>query len=936
MPVTGSSLLDIKDVNKNLTGVTGITGNTGPIGPTGPHGNTIRGSTGNTGVNLVNISKLNDDFLKFTYSDSTEKFSTSKILGYTGYSKIVLTGITLNTFSILRNSQQNTVINDNGNKYPVDILTVRGICSASQPYVRITTTNDTINVNFEALNLGYIGICGGPDNSIIQNLPGQFQSGITGTKYDEENFAITIQNSNVQETLNIVRPVVFNNAMAVWKIDPDLGSFFYIIRNPNTLSTDAQVKGNVFCIKKPKSGSLSKGLSLYFSAEFKVTGVNTKFYYVLYEKDSDIDIALTTSHNFNLRLDTNGIEWQNNSYFCPTDNKINVLNLISLGSRYLAIPAVYDATSTQNLSRIYPNQLSNSCNPNIQNLQLSSSFTSGMCCPKTCNITGTETMFGLCDGYFYHEINQSGFTYCDLQGSCCTRPDINLPYIKTQKTYCECAESVNNDVNLFYWNPFVGIKNNLSWFDCNLESGCCCKGDGNSKITTEKECISNSYFYQGNGVKCSNGLINICSTGTGGCCDSGNICNDNINATGCLPTKSFLGDSKKCVEFTCSAESIPCLQTIPGYEQLKQGDEFAGGIIAGLFKISKNNIITEHTIISGHSSFKNGTSYQQDNSSIFFPNNLTTYFSQNLNQNYTSVYDYSGYGFTDEESDSENFIVIISKDDLKLSDNNLFLWSKSNFMWGPIYDPNTNEISDIGNSVNSLNPEGYVFAGSSVPNIISPSEYNTLLVNTFLNNKLRNETTDPLEWLSNRSEQQLNGLWMRNYGLYNTARMVGSILAASNSAFGSKYMFDTSIDGTTVTEAIIQYNIDNPPTSNRESSWFIPSHDEMAYIVQQISNNNNFNLNSNLLLIGGEIIEGNYWTSTGSFDLNNNEGITINANTPSMAWYYDVKNNTATSSIKNRLQKYKVRPIKIIRCDGRFSNPSDTNYKLWRLPEVNF
>ena len=31
---------------------------------------------------------------------------------------------------------------------------------------------------------------------------------------------------------------------------------------------------------------------------------------------------------------------------------------------------------------------------------------------------------------------------------------------------------------------------------------------------------------------------------------------------------------------------------------------------------------------------------------------------------------------------------------------------------------------------------------------------------------------------------------------------------------------------------------------------------------------------------------------------------------------------------------YQVRPIRFVRCDGKFANDSDINYKLWKLPNV--
>jgi hypothetical protein len=151
------------------------------------------------------------------------------------------------------------------------------------------------------------------------------------------------------------------------------------------------------------------------------------------------------------------------------------------------------------------------------------------------------------------------------------------------------------------------------------------------------------------------------------------------------------------------------------------------------------------------------------------------------------------------------------------------------------------------------------------------------------------------------------------------------------------YSPNTNFDGNTVTEAIIKYNIDNPPTSVYESSWFIPSHDEMALISYLTKITTDFNINASLAINGHSPIFGNYWTSTGTFDLTNSEGYSDSLTHGSLAWKVNIPDSTVpgASTASTRTDTGKIRPIKIIRCDGRYPTPSDDNYKLWRLPLIN-
>ena len=168
----------------NVLGISGDTGPTGSEGPRGPVGPRILGVTGPSGATLVNIVKLSDNFFEFFYSDGTSKLSESQIIGSQGYAKIALTGVSLAIFSPLSNSLEDQTYND---KFPVDVLTFKGISSNYDPILRIIQTSsetnptapETILVDYSAVNIGFIGISGGTLGNIVENKTGQRQYGIT-------------------------------------------------------------------------------------------------------------------------------------------------------------------------------------------------------------------------------------------------------------------------------------------------------------------------------------------------------------------------------------------------------------------------------------------------------------------------------------------------------------------------------------------------------------------------------------------------------------------------------------------------------------------------------------------------------------------------------------------------------------------------------------
>ena len=920
--------LNIESFNLSATGLTGDTGLTGPRGATGV---SLLGLTGNTGVSLDNIIQQQDYTLRFNYSDN-QVFLSSNIRGPVGEAKISLTGQSMASFSPLRHSLTNQTVSG----LPTDVLTFKNLKSAASPVVSIsynTTSNppDIVYVNYNNTTLGYVGISGSVPYSIVNNTAGQKQIGITGSLYNTGSNAILIQHKNVREGIVSVSPVLLSSSFVYWKVDVTQGTIFNLLPNYTSLTLNGQVNGGVIFIKKPIRGSLSKGISLYFSDGF--TGSSNNLYYALYDDDSDITSGITFSNTFKNNFDFSGVVFQYDSYFCPVRNQYNILNLISLGSRYLAIPAKYDAdtpitTSTQDIDT--------DCNPfTIPELRLSfasyGDLNSGICCPISCGSSGAVSTFKDCEGYFYNNLSLSGNTYCNKLGVCCI--DLNGINTQSESTFCSCATNAGS--HNFVWNPYTALKKNIKDFDCSAalynQTGACCDGVGGCiESLTKEECESKNNFFQGLGTKCiTNDGNNICQSGYGGCCDSGITCNNGITASYCFSNnRTYLGESTVCEDFNCQSSSIPCLQTIQGSAEIRIGDEFADGVVFGLFDPSSSQLF-------GNASFLN--KFVKETTEV---DSIIDLQLSEENIQYASKYDFSGYGFDSTNTcDSEDkFIIVISTEDLEYNSSNTFVWSKTQCMWGPLFEPSTIEVSEI-NEDNMAFKEGYVYEFGS------ESSKLTSLRNTFgYCNVVRNDTNS-IDWLSNRPLMSLNGNWARNYGLYNTERIVGSKLMEiqginQGGATASFYVGLTAIEGDSIASAIIDFNIQNPPTNEYESSWFIPSHDEMAYIMKSCLETEDININSQLSILGHQRIEGKYWTSTGAFNLDDFEGVfgaTGGLTQGSMAYSFSFDSIFSENnySIKeNRTNKYKVRPIKIVRCDGNYAVPGDSNYKLWRIPLI--
>ena len=363
---------------------------------------------------------------------------------------------------------------------------------------------------------------------------------------------------------------------------------------------------------------------------------------------------------------------------------------------------------------------------------------------------------------------------------------------------------------------------------------------------------------------------------------------------------------------------------------------------------------------------------------------------------YKSKYDYHGYGFDSKGCSEYNnlsgeqeqltgpdaYYIIVSLHPMGITGDreivnpneiygatSEFFWGNRGSAWGPLYDQRTGRYSDVSDNYKSKIfrlSEGYWYNQN-----IGPMSLGTIPENTFNSCKrARRLGNGVFEKLQTKSPQTAHGLWHRNWGMYNTIR----ILSADNALYknyndpeGDYYSadFGPGLTGSYVSsfravrlfdDNIISATGATGSNSNNISGWYLPSHDEMAFVASNcIGTYDGFNLNSKLFQLDGIPLDGWYWTSSGGFDeikgftagigegiinpvgATDPSGVTADPGTVSWAMKFDVNGIPENFRVgkKNRTHnKYKVRPIRMVRCDGKYANGSDEYYKLWKLPNV--
>jgi hypothetical protein len=360
---------------------------------------------------------------------------------------------------------------------------------------------------------------------------------------------------------------------------------------------------------------------------------------------------------------------------------------------------------------------------------------------------------------------------------------------------------------------------------------------------------------------------------------------------------------------------------------------------------------------------------------------------------YRTVYDHHGYGFggitssdylsckdlaqleypSSTESKPDSYIMIVSLEPVSVdgennyasySDNrgytHEFVWSNYGCSWGPYINLDNlasgtgifrEEYAQVGSY-----SEGYWFTGNTFGD--SPEYLKNRTFSTC--REARSLGEDWINRLRTRSLQTINGFWRRNWGLYNSLHLAhaDNINYLNYTPRGSEFSyvdFGPAITGGEITAIRATRLLDDNLTSSIQgttandpvvSQWFLPSYDEMAFLAAHCSRDSDnpygfFDLNSSLLAENKVPITGWHWTSTGAFNYEENEGVFAESGVTSgsSAWaMYFAESGVGSdfkSGRKNRFSnKYKVRPIRLIRCDGNHGEEGTNEYKAWNIPPL--
>lgn len=948
--IYGSSPITRTDVSYSY-GFTGPTGNTGPQGPTGNTGQSVTGPTGNTGGNILSITQNVNGTLRFTFSDGTVVGTTATIWGPTGNFYLSGSGFSLAAVNFLANNQalaSYTALD--GAVYQVDIVNFKNLNTNSSPFVSITEEDNSLIVNYDLVGLAFIE-ASGPIGTLLKNAPGDIQVGETGTFHDADSKSTDLQISNVSNRMTVKNSYTSANTN-IWYLDSEESNLFF-------LNGASAANGSWIILKSPRDSNITTAITVVTSPGMNSTKP-VEFYY------SRNNHSSTAPTNFR---EISSVIWPYGDTPCFSDN-YDVFNFISIGGVWYGSQIRKDITLTYedqyyNVAEAYPGagnrdvvfevgslQLRNytvtdlkSCRPTDSNffIPVGSNFAAvtGACCQLDCNCV--ESYNTQCVGHFIPGATcHAGFTLCGTYGSCCLQTGEGQILPCQELSYCDCATIATNSNMSFVWNEFNGLKQSCEDFDCSISFegfGACCDGYGNCTQTRSENCDGH---FQGIGVKCitSNNKA-VCSDGYGACCDSGVTCNNGYTASDCLSqNKTYFGDGTSCNSTSCTPKDIPCFGVVQG-QTLKIGDVYSNGLVVGIFNPNSS-------ICFGNPIF--GASAGNSTYSL-----LTTSGGETTCGLYKTRYDYVGYGFTgteglcDESGDS--YIMLISLHPIILDATktvvNLgntagyyydYVWSHGGNYWGPIFDTQTGVdeeflpsslsskegyIYDYNNTNTQLNLPYMSFAGCGVSRIID----------------------DPKDWQAKNPNISFNGKWFRNYGFMNSVRMINSEYAYYYGKTGeyyttTSYQIVQNATEITAARAMALYNKQKPETNDSISDWYIPSHDELAFIARStLSSNIEENLNIKLLQNNGTPLDGWHWSSTGTFTegsdeyiLNHPDGLTYG--TSAWAIKFDANGNSNLYKVAkaNRTSnKYKVRPIKMIRCDGAYAARGASNNIFWRM-----
>lgn len=928
----------------------GNTGPTGPIGPTGPTG--APGPTGATGSYLIGVSLIGNTLWN-NFSNGFSLAASGTGRGITGPAIYLLDYKNLGTgFSLIRG-----VSNDG-----VPSLTIKPIKIVN---ATITPGNSKITVTAPSTVETTVPIVDSNTSkniTVFKNASNDI-AGVTNAFTDTFVFS------------NLIQPVIFWPSTETSQHNSGwTGPYVSAVSGGLSLTTGAALVVRLKPVIPDNRGLLKNividGTWAGSSGRISTININNPPTDSVGNHVLNIYVrnAQPTSSNskINFRINsTNSIVWQNNLSPCLFDKStgaggntlcnylvtlyfINgqvlgtyrgVQSLIPLSNNCVLINSTKDLNSACNI--VPPGggeRISGTVGREFEEIEFIQTDSAnygytGACCEK--DGTCTTRTASDCKGFFHGTGTTCGSTadfICNKKGACC----VYNGFATTCFDELTCSECLEFNQVTGIVSRFSGTGLRCSEIDCTLNvfEGACCDGLGNCVITTEENCTANDGFYNGNFSTCFNKQSkSICAGSTGACCVDGNC--EQLTFENCANANGiFAGYGKSCSNIECAENSI-CSER--GSQRIIPGSEYGGGIVVGRFIPGSSEIL-------GCSNFFSPTSYSFNKDASFKSSLFTTHREPEI----------GGLTLSCFEEDSGYLIIVYPYDvvtDEKYEVKNPFTQSyayskykwgtKGYSSWGPIvslgvYDDikfgSNNYISEIVKY-----REGYWSTGSLG---ITQGNEPYLIKGTF------NDCLSTIPYSQNgetklfaKSHYAFNGNWSSSYGLYNTIRAISALKATKNGITGFAKLNNSIFEiiqkvNSGVTSAI-QGITQNPEYL---SDWYIPSHDELGFIAAKTLNTSSFNLNTVLIEKGYQPLFGRYWSSTGTFNYNNYEGVysglTAAPGPGQLAFSAEISENGLIEYYNvfksDREQENKIRPIRLMRCDKLYP----TNNKIWNLPKL--
>ena len=293
----------------------------------------------------------------------------------------------------------------------------------------------------------------------------------------------------------------------------------------------------------------------------------------------------------------------------------------------------------------------------------------------------------------------SGCTFNDAPVGICCYKNGNNSTIKHPNLLrlCDCLRLSrnSNEQPWSYWQQIDSCCQNINCVDCNAafdDIGACCNGVGGCENNTSRtSCAKSGKYWQGKGTVCLyfSPILGdlpypyqICLTGTAGCCVTG-TCSDVSRQSSC--SGLYYGCGHTCGSFDCvDNPQVICPSCLDsnqifqvkkynstgsfiGFTEVKIGDFFAGGIVAGVFSPNGATCLGNKSAFGGIYDNLPLGSYTDDalRNSITGPlvfNELNS-GTEKTSSAYRSVYDPMGYGFTlpdAHQSNCDSWLMIVS------------------------------------------------------------------------------------------------------------------------------------------------------------------------------------------------------------------------------------------------------------------------------------